>query len=514
MTWVLDGETIDVVVAALEQTRSSACITDADLDAPGPQILYVNQAYCAMTGRSREQVVGSTPRLMQGPLTDRATLDRLRSNLTQGRSFAGETINYRGDGTPFVISWSIDPVRNEDGIVTHFVATQEDVTQLRRAERRLEVLGAVDAAVTEVLSAVAETSDWDDDQLLRAIGQPIAEAVAAFAGTASAALRMAGPNGAVIDIEGGTDNARLTLDRVGSSPTGPLILDGSGYLARPISDREDERLGFLAAIDPDQHRLDFVDQEGLDLVAHRVGEALGALDEYGRQRRIALTLQRDLLPVEVQCPPLEVAARYLPGAVRTVVGGDWFDTVSEDGVTVLVVGDVAGSGIEAAVTMGRLRTLTRALLLEGQPIERALTLADRICAAEFLFATVVVIRIDHQRRCGWVSSAGHPPPLLRRAGSTQSLAVPPDPPLGVGSTKDRGVMRFELEAGDALLLYTDGVVERRGAPIDAGIDWLISEVDRAGQHPEEICETVLGAVSGAGSDDMALLAVRWPTDLE
>jgi len=450
---------------------------------------------------------------MQGPLTDRSTLDRLRSDLSQGHSFSGETVNYRGDGTPFLISWSIDPVRNQHGEITHFVATQEDVTLLRRAERRLEVLSLVDAAVTEVLSAVAETTDVDDDQLLRAIGQPIVEAVADFAGASAAGLRVLGANGVTIDISNGSGDAGLALEHIDGSPDDVPLLDGPGYLARVIRDREGDGLGYLVVIDPDQHRLDFVDHEGLDLVAHRVGDALGALDEYGQQRRIALTLQRDLLPVEVQCPPLEVAARYLPGAVRTVVGGDWFDTVSEDGVTVLVVGDVAGSGIEAAVTMGRLRTLTRALLLEGQSIERALTLADRICAAELLFATVVVVRIDHERRCGWVSSAGHPPPLLRRAGSTRPLDVSPDPPLGVGSTKARRAVSFELGAGDALLLYTDGVVERRGELIDDGIDRLISLVQAAGDDPDEICDTVLGAVGGLGSDDMALLAVRWPTDL-
>ena len=106
-----DDETIlPLLGAAIEHTRSAVCITTAQLDRPGPHIVYVNPAYCEMTGTTPDEVIGQTPRIMQGPLTSRPVLDRLRADLEAGRPFIGEAVNYRKDGTPFLISWRIDPV--------------------------------------------------------------------------------------------------------------------------------------------------------------------------------------------------------------------------------------------------------------------------------------------------------------------------------------------------------------------------------------------------------------------
>ncbi|MEO0493593.1 MAG: PAS domain-containing protein, partial [Actinomycetota bacterium] len=167
---IAEGQALPrVLIAALEETSSPVCITTADLDAPGPTIVYVNPAYSAMTRRPREEVIGRSPRLMQGPLTDRRVLDTLRADLTAGRRFSGATINYRADGEPFHIAWSIDPVLDDDGVATHYVATQRDVTteviarRLRRAEEHLDT-ALVDAlaaptdaetALSVVLGAVA-----------------------------------------------------------------------------------------------------------------------------------------------------------------------------------------------------------------------------------------------------------------------------------------------------------------------------------------------------------------------
>ncbi|MEC7143998.1 MAG: PAS domain-containing protein, partial [Actinomycetota bacterium] len=133
---IADGHALPrVLIAALEETSSPVCITTADLDEPGPTIVYVNPAYSQMTRRDRADVIGRSPRIMQGPLTDRAVLDRLRDDLSAGRPFSGETINYRADGEPFHIAWSIDPVLDDHGVATHYVATQRDVTAEVVAER-------------------------------------------------------------------------------------------------------------------------------------------------------------------------------------------------------------------------------------------------------------------------------------------------------------------------------------------------------------------------------------------
>lgn len=138
-------DALRLVVAALEHSRTPCCITDAELDRPGPTIIYANPAYCAMVGRPASDVIGRTPRMMQGPMTDRSELDRLRRSLTAGELFRGETVNYRQDGTPFIISWDVIPVTDADGTPHWFVASQEDVTERRQAEVLIDAQRALSA---------------------------------------------------------------------------------------------------------------------------------------------------------------------------------------------------------------------------------------------------------------------------------------------------------------------------------------------------------------------------------
>ena len=130
-------ETLRLLGSAAEQSKESILITDAELDWPGPKIIFVNHAFTQMTGYAREEALGKTPRILQGPHTDKAVLRRLRQNLEQGDVFAGEAINYRKDGTEFELEWQIAPLRNDLGKITHFVATQHDITERKRAEAAL-----------------------------------------------------------------------------------------------------------------------------------------------------------------------------------------------------------------------------------------------------------------------------------------------------------------------------------------------------------------------------------------
>lgn len=139
------------VIGALGE---AVIITSPELDPPGPRIQYVNPAFTRMTGYTAQEVLGQTPRFLQGPNTDRALLHDLRAALALGRSFRGEAINYRKDGTEYVVEWLITPVL-QSGLVSHWVAVQHDVTELRRAQMQRRALAAeVNHRVNNTLAAM------------------------------------------------------------------------------------------------------------------------------------------------------------------------------------------------------------------------------------------------------------------------------------------------------------------------------------------------------------------------
>jgi two-component system, chemotaxis family, CheB/CheR fusion protein len=138
----LDPTTFRTAIEALDET---IIITSPELDEPGPQILYVNPAFTRMTGYSPHEVIGRTPRLLQGPLTDRAEMQRLKTDLAEEGRFFGEAINYRKDGSTYVVEWLITALRDGAGRIAQWVAVQRDITQ----RHRLEVTNAHLAAVVE-----------------------------------------------------------------------------------------------------------------------------------------------------------------------------------------------------------------------------------------------------------------------------------------------------------------------------------------------------------------------------
>ena len=116
---------LQVFETTLDQAFDSILITEAK---PGYPIVYVNQAFSHMTGYAPQEVMGKSPVMFQGPNTDRRVLERLKQSLNEGRLFHGEAINYRKDGSEFIMEWKIAPIENEDGEITHFLAIQRDVT--------------------------------------------------------------------------------------------------------------------------------------------------------------------------------------------------------------------------------------------------------------------------------------------------------------------------------------------------------------------------------------------------
>jgi len=130
-------ENLRLLQSAVYQTHDSIVLTTAELDEPGPQIVFVNPAFSVMTGYSSEEVIGKTPRILQGEKTDRAVLDRMRRCLIEGKEFRGEVINYRKDGSEYWLEWNVTPLLNEKNEITHYIAVQQDITNRKLLEEQL-----------------------------------------------------------------------------------------------------------------------------------------------------------------------------------------------------------------------------------------------------------------------------------------------------------------------------------------------------------------------------------------
>jgi PAS domain S-box-containing protein len=153
-------ETLRMLSSAVEQAKESVTITDANLDLPGPKIVFVNPAFTKMTGYTAAEVIGKTPRILQGPRTDKTILARLRKKLEQGEVFEGEAINYRKDGTEFDLEWQIAPIRDASGKITHFTAIQRDITARKRLEaqlfqsQKMETVGKLSGGIAHEFNSI------------------------------------------------------------------------------------------------------------------------------------------------------------------------------------------------------------------------------------------------------------------------------------------------------------------------------------------------------------------------
>jgi integral membrane sensor domain MASE1/anti-sigma regulatory factor (Ser/Thr protein kinase) len=254
---------------------------------------------------------------------------------------------------------------------------------------------------------------------------------------------------------------------------------------------------------------------------------------YDREHEIAETLQRALLPRSL--PTVDgfaVAARYLPAETGLSAGGDWYDVVPlPDGSVSVVIGDVAGHGLEAASVMGQLRLAVRAYALEGRPPASVVALADGLLreVASDVMVTMLYLSIDAETLEARAVNAGHPPFLIVTPDGNRYADTASAPPLGLGRAARYDESVVPLIAGTTLILYTDGLIDRPDLPIAEGMRRLALVArsgnwsgnwsgNRSGNRSgsadesadlEALCDHLLEELApGDLSDDVALLAVR------
>ena len=260
----------------------------------------------------------------------------------------------------------------------------------------------------------------------------------------------------------------------------------------------------------------------LQLAAARAAPAIeraGLVAKLEREHEVAVLLQRSLLPRQLpRIAGVSVAARYL--AARAEVGGDWYDVIElPRGLLGIAIGDVVGHGIQAAALMGQMRTALRAYAQEGHGAGRTLELVDRYVQSTGMgsMATAGYGVFDPDTGALRFANAGHVPPVIVSGERTRLLEVPPCAPLGAYPYGNCHEHELRLEADELLVMYTDGLVERRGQPLGDGLDELLEALVGIGSA-EEACLaaiTSLGVEDGA-RDDIAIVALHnqpIPTEL-
>jgi PAS domain S-box-containing protein len=396
---------------------------------------------------------------------------------------------------------------------------------------------------TERLRRQAEREALLREQAARAEAERMAEVVGGMQALVDAALAQRSLDGILHDLVArvrgvlDADEATIYLSDEGDGFTvgaaTPGQHDGVEEFARRVAEareamlEKDDRLigvpllaedvvtGVLVAGAQPPREFGGEDLTLLRLAAERVGLAIAHARVYEREHRIAETLQRSLLPDRLpDLPGLEVAARYLPAASEAEVGGDWYDVIPIAGGAVgLVMGDVAGKGLAGASMVGRLRSALRAYALEGHEAGRVVERLNRLLwteAEESQMATMLYAIVDPAASTvRWVN-AGHPPPLAIGGGQVSFLRGEASVPLGVLPFPTYEEVIAPLGPGQALLLYTDGLVERPGEHLDEGLERLAACVREAPKDPGELLDHVVATLvpEGGAPDDVALLTLH------
>jgi PAS domain S-box-containing protein len=292
--------------------------------------------------------------------------------------------------------------------------------------------------------------------------------------------------------------------------------ESHAFVALPLAARGRVLGGLALTFDADRS-FGADERELLLTIARQCGQALERARLYEREHEIAVAVQRSLLPKDVAvAEEVSIAARYLPASPGLEVGGDWYDVVrvGEDEL-IVSIGDVVGHGLHAAATMGQLRNAARAYALErASPPEIVRRLNDFVSNfRDGEFSTLFVGRIDLERRTLEYTNAGHPPPLLRGpTGEVAWLDGGRAFPVGVGLDGECTSAIVGFEPNAVLVLYTDGLVERRERPLEEGFAALADVVRKGTEDADDLLEEIIARIvddDADHTDDIAMVTVTY-----
>lgn len=559
-----DDEFSQVRDRAVVAAGLSFTISDPRL--PDNPLVFVNPAFERTTGYDRADVLGRNCRFLQGPDTDPADVQQIREALDGQQHRSVTLLNYRKDGTAFWNEVSLSPVYDADGTLTHFVGIQADVTsrvlieqererhltaeraartEAERAQRRLALLAEatsmlaatldVDESLDRLTSLVVPLmADWCTVHLLSADGgvQRVAarhrddskldllrrleelQSAGLGRGSVTTGVLEGGP-ATLVDV----DDALLA-----SGIDDPELLEVyrqvglHSAMVVPLRARR-QVLGVLSLFTDGTGRT--FDTDDLAMAADLARRAALTVDNarlYSREHDVAEQLQRSLLPQLKPVPGLDHAARYLPGSTAAQVGGDWYDLFAlPDGTVGIAVGDVMGHDMTAAAAMGQLRSVLQSYAWQGSSPAVVLDRLDQLVQGLDMaqLATCLYGRLDPPTDGAAgrfrLANAGHLPPALRSPdGHVRLLGTEASLLVGAALGTTRQEVEEVLEAGSVLVLFTDGLVEHRGRPIDEGLAALAEALRTAPDgDADAICEHLLTELAyGALDDDVALLVVR------
>ena len=502
------------------------------------RITYVNPAGVAVLGQSREQLTGADYWAAFPANLDSDFGRAFRACMATGEP--GTVEAFYPD--PLNRWYEVETLPADGGLLFYF----SDVTDRRVAQERLAMLARVSAELAGTLDVdtaaahiprliVPVLGDWcvltvlDDDGRPRDVGwwhvDPARRAlVERYAEVRLSSMPVTSPvvrallGETVVAAAGDVaelmpdSEARDLLALLGPRSGVTLPLRGRGRTLGALT------LYFDSEPAPDEAALSTAQE-----VADRAGLALDNVRLFAQQRQLAEELQRSLLTGAFTHDQAEVVVRYIPAAEAARVGGDWYDAfLQPSGSTMLVIGDVVGHDTAAAAAMGQLRSLLRGIATysDAGPGEVLRGLDAAMAQLQVgTYATAAVARFEQTpdelargiTRMRW-SNAGHLPPLVINPDGTLAALADwrGELLLGVDAATPRGESVVTLDRGTTVLLFTDGLIERRGGDLDEGMVRLrAAATELAGRPLDELCdELVERLVHGRPEDDVALVAIR------
>ena len=471
---------------------------------------------------------------------DRDRVDAaVRSAFATASHFTFEHRIIRPDGEERVLQARGRAIADDSGTVIRMAGTGHDITEQREAQKQAAVAESAIAMAQRVadlqLITEAALSHLSLDELLPELLARISQALS----VQDAAVLLLDDDGETLVLRAARGIGDVELGfrlAVGTGFTGRVaherkmlvIAEGAHeYVVSPtLKDAKIESmvgvplmlgsrvLGVLHVGSLQPRRFTGDELALVELAAERAAMAIDHAHIYERERSAAETLQRALLPSKLpKLDSLKTAVRYVPASENAEIGGDWYDVIPLSGGHVgIALGDVTGHGLEAAVLMAQLRHGLRAYALDGLDPGAVVGRLDALIHSPDMenLATLVYAVIAPDRSVSY-ANAGHLPPLVIGADrAARLLEAQSGLPVGCRHPSGYTTQHTELAPGDVLILYSDGLVERRGESIDDGIARLLEVAVHGPADPQELAEHILRALlpGAGGEDDIALLAVR------